>query len=458
MSPGSELIMDTSTPNVLLKNASSGIFLAPQAEVPITGYTWGLVVKYNCTPVHTLSQFTILNRRIDRTNPAYVSPETYSDASSDGSSGASRNTDIHYFYTLSDGSSISVLSGLWRGDLNIIGFAEVGLSTGFGNFVESSASWGYHRGPFEEGVSIPIYSGLDDEDVFEMVLWQTYSNAPGITRKFTEVQDDILELENEHTQPENPFHFGEDPWDGDPWDGNMKAIGVRCTSSSAAGTARVNGFTGSFSDFELQVPDGRYGVPRLGLGIPLMILQTDQNESFLNIHSLNSSAFERLANYSVNYTVVNVGYEWLKPLIVAGDLHTTGSGFYYDSLVQTSHLQRALTFTYQQYAVQLMFQGMSSIDGKWMNDWVATVVPWTFIRAANPGVPPVFILVTMLLWAFGCICLAISTVSGSGGARRLMTGSCLHSSETRGTWVWDWTLSTCCQKAGRHDEAPKAVQ
>ena len=417
---GSELIMKTSTPNVLPMDASSGIFLAPQAEVPITGHIWGLVVKYNCTPVHRLSQFTILNRRVDSTNPAYVSPETYSDASSDDSSFASVDTDIHYFYTLDDGSSISVLSQLGVNAVNIIGFAEVGLSTGFGNLVESSASWGYNRScvfcgdSFEKDVSIPTYSGLDEDDVFEMALWQTYFNVPGITGNFTEVQDDIPELENEHTQPKNPF--GENDGNAYPWNGNMKAIGVRCTSSSVTGTAKVNGFTGSFSDFERQDPysDGNIppNPPRLGLGIPLMFLQTNQDESFLNFGGLNRSAFERLANYSVNYTVVNVGYEWLKPLIVAGGLHlnlsTTAQQFdYYHTLVQASHLQRALTFAYQQYAVQLMFQGSSSIDDKWMNSGVASAVPWTFIRAANPGVPPVFILVTMLLWAFGCTCLAI---------------------------------------------------
>lgn len=39
------------------------LFLAPQTNAPFTGNVWGMVVRYNCTVVKELDNFTILNRR-----------------------------------------------------------------------------------------------------------------------------------------------------------------------------------------------------------------------------------------------------------------------------------------------------------------------------------------------------------------------------------------------------------
>jgi len=393
--------VNTSTPNALPIDAAPEVFLAPQAEGPITGRIWGLDIQYECVPIHRLDQFTILNRRFSRGNSNYVSSEAYSQG------------DIAYFYTLPDGASISVLSQL-NGPTNIIGFAEVGLSTGFGRLLEGSASWGYNRscvfcGNTETNTSVPTYAGLDEKDILEMALWQTYSNPPGSTGNFVGIQNDIPELRNEHTQPNSPYK-------GYPWDGDMKAVGVRCTSSSATGTAKINGFAGTFTNFQRQDPysDGNIppNPPRLGTGVPLMFLQTAQDENFLNYGYLNTSSFRRLANYSTNYTVVNFGYDWLRPLIHASglelDLNATAQQLdYYFNLVQTSDLQQAVTLAYRQYATQLMFQGASGLSQKWVSNEAIAAVPWSFIRPADPGVPPVFILVTMVLWAVGCAGLSI---------------------------------------------------
>jgi hypothetical protein len=49
--PGNPLDINLTTTNTLPSNASSQIFLAPQAETPVTGEAWGLVFKYSCAPV-----------------------------------------------------------------------------------------------------------------------------------------------------------------------------------------------------------------------------------------------------------------------------------------------------------------------------------------------------------------------------------------------------------------------
>lgn len=76
-------------------DASSRIFFAPQASVPVTGNIWGLLCTYRCSEVSE-DHFTILNRRINTSEPAYIQPTVY------------YNSSVDYFYTI-DGSSISVL-------------------------------------------------------------------------------------------------------------------------------------------------------------------------------------------------------------------------------------------------------------------------------------------------------------------------------------------------------------
>jgi hypothetical protein len=41
--PGSKIVVNTTTPNILPGNASEGIFLPAQANLPITGSAWGLM-------------------------------------------------------------------------------------------------------------------------------------------------------------------------------------------------------------------------------------------------------------------------------------------------------------------------------------------------------------------------------------------------------------------------------
>lgn len=178
----SSIMANVSKPNTLPSDAME-VFLTAQASVPITGSIWGLVLKYNCSEIHNLDEFTILNRRINSSNPADVRFPVYN------------ATEIAYFYTLDDGSSISVLSQLHTGLINVVAFAEVGMSTGMGSILKDTKPWGYTC----------ANSGLDQEEVFEMALWQAFWNVPGTTGNYINVQDPIPELEDQHDDPYNEF-------------------------------------------------------------------------------------------------------------------------------------------------------------------------------------------------------------------------------------------------------------
>lgn len=174
---------------------------------------------------------------------AYIQPAIYN------------TSDIVYYYTLEDGLSILVLSQLNNFPINVIGFAKVGTSTGMGGLLNNTELLGY----------ISAKLGLDQEEVFEFALWQAFWNPPGITGNFTNVQDPIPELEDQHTLSINPWGSGH------AWNGNMSAVGIRCTSSSVTGSAIVNGLAGTYTDFE-RVDPVPSNTPTFSLGVPLMFL------------------------------------------------------------------------------------------------------------------------------------------------------------------------------------------
>jgi hypothetical protein len=368
--PNSSIMANVSRPNTLPANAME-IFLTAQAPVPITGSIWGVVMNYNCSEVHKLDEFTILNRRINSSNPAYPQPGEYN------------ASDISYFYTLDDGSSISVLSQLINIAVNVIGFAEVGMSTGMLGLLNHSEPLGYTSAK----------SGLDHEEVFELALWQAFWNDPGEFENLTYigVQDPIPELQDEHYQPYNPFG------PGSAWNGNMSAIGVRCASSSVTGTATVNGLAGTYTDFEREDPKIDV-TPTLSLGVPLMFLQLEQTDEKNFLDYGYYRGFPPLGNYSVDFTVLNHWYNWIQPLFIAANadinLEQTDVNFpHYSSLIQTSELRDAFISAYQQYALQLLFYDTAGHALE--NDNVTSAVPWILLQAG--GVPPLLIVITMLI-------------------------------------------------------------
>jgi hypothetical protein len=266
------------------------------------------------------------------------------------------------------------------------------MSTGMGSILKHSEPWGY------TGAN----SGLDQEEVFEIALWQTFWNVPGTTGNYTNVQDSILELEDQHDDPYNEFGANY------TYNGNMSAIGIRCTSSSVTGTATVNGLTGTYTDFEREDPNIAL-IPTLSLGVPLMFLQLKQPDetSFLDYGYWDP--LPPIGNYSVDYTVLSNNYNWLEPLFVAAqaeiNLEDSAVNFlYYNSLIQTPQLQDAFIAAYQQYALQLMFYDTA---GKPLeNDNVTAAIPWTILQAGG-GVPPVLVVITMVIWAVGCAGLSL---------------------------------------------------
>ena len=149
----------------------------------------------------------------------------------------------HYFYNVSDSASISVLTSL-AGTWNTGLVAEIGYSAGFESLLNKKG----------RSYTPDSYHGLDDKDVIELALWQVES--PWFFDKPIP-NPTLSELAGQY-QDVNGV--------------DMFATGIRCTSSSAAGTAENNGLTGRYTNFQREDPDSMYGIPRLGPMVASILL------------------------------------------------------------------------------------------------------------------------------------------------------------------------------------------
>ncbi|KAL2194975.1 hypothetical protein P885DRAFT_62666 [Corynascus similis CBS 632.67] len=242
--PGANIGFNMTTGNDLPSSTEDPIFLAPQADVPVIGTAWGISLRYSCRPVHKISDFKILSKRLNSTIHGYLDG-TAREPGNAGSSLSEKPPD-HYIYDVPGlpNATISVLSPMTRTS-SAITVAEVGLGSGMYNLM--SPSMRSYGSPYNPG-------GLDTEELLEFALWQaqpsTYisfeeGGALSIRPAIHPPVDTIPELDGEYLI--NDINLEEYP--SREYKYLMTAIGVQCTSASSAGWAEVNGLTGTFRNF-----------------------------------------------------------------------------------------------------------------------------------------------------------------------------------------------------------------
>ncbi|GAM37848.1 hypothetical protein TCE0_033f08113 [Talaromyces pinophilus] len=399
--PGSKTVPNVSTSNDFPDDASSGIFLAPQASLPVTGNIWGLLCTYSCSEVVSEDQFTILNRRINTSDPAYIQPTVY------------YNSSVDYFYTLDDGSSISVLPAIdptafGGSELPLtIGFAEIGISTGLGSIMVNTSLYTYT--PFQNGSLVfDSRNGLDSQEVLEIIVWQGLVNG-------TKIQNPIPGLDNE-------------PLRGIPADSDdqlnvtMQAIGIRCVSSSVTGLAEINGLASTFINFTTEFAvsndgesfDTPYGdLLRLSFGVPLMVGQLDSDfTDEITDGGVYPEDLLPFGNSSINYTIFNNNLDWMSLLYEAANIarspHINPLGLSsYMALMQSTDLKTAILNAYKQYAYSLMYYKADAPGDLWPTNNLTAAIPSSLIQS-DGGVPPLVVVVLMMIWAVSCTALSIT--------------------------------------------------
>ncbi|KAI1865839.1 uncharacterized protein JN550_008097 [Neoarthrinium moseri] len=374
-----------SLPNTLPNDTGvADLFLAPQALHPIDGSSWGLRFGYNCTVVTKLADFTILNHRQNR----------------NGSSGVGSST-----YTVNEGNAIIRVWNETDTSVrvhfanNIQAVAEIGWDEANKNQQQTrsapAASECYNPIPLSRDESIP-YPGLAQPQVLEFALWQNLTstnfdveNPPTIDQSLPNTIPELFGARHTYDQ------------DGAETQNPMAAIGVRCTSVSEVGTARVDGRLSTFAEFHRSdsTPKGTSGLrcaERLSLGVPNLLFANALASS--SPSEWLSPSYSSVGKYQQEYTQQD--YMWVGNKI---NLQS--------SYLQAEELKRSLIRAYSLYALALVYNsgvGYISGNGTYVSDSFVNVDAVTYVEDTilMPGVvPPVVIAALLTFWASGSLIL-----------------------------------------------------
>jgi len=404
-------VFNISGGNTLPSSAEKPIFLAPQAELPVHGEkVWGLVFKYRCEVVTELARFELLSRRINSSAESSYLYGPKEGAWNDPKLSKFRYPPPHAFYRIADHpkATISVLSLTSEGAV-----LEIALSQG----IEAlrSAERGYTTGSWW------------DEDVLEAVLWQDsrkwlFEESIGRTNAISDLDGEYFLRERVGGTPNTPL-----------W-----AYGVQCKSSSAVGTATLDGFSGTFRDFQPRkmplyraVEGGSATVtqslPRLGNAVPAMFLpgfdaEINETLQYERYRRLLAEEDEPISTNFTYFEVPNPGgvlsdllLEWEDTLREAAGLREerafTTDPFTIRALwpLAASDLQTVLEAAYRANALALMYHDRAAFGSSWFHEWLTPAEPWTQLVPVevSKGVPVVLVLVMLVFWALGCMILGI---------------------------------------------------
>ncbi|OJD15252.1 hypothetical protein AJ78_04474 [Emergomyces pasteurianus Ep9510] len=225
-------------PNTLPSNVSENnleFFLAPQANVPISGNVWGLLIRYNCSIVKSFSEFKILTQR----------PAVNTTNKPDG-----------WAINLKLNSAGDDIMSTMNRDGNLALYSEVG----------SNSSGVYS----ETGWAAPEVK----PSIFEYALWQAHRD-PGFSLQTevnfsTTTDSPMAEVSNLYFQVENGTIYYNESFFGARLDENgtissepvytpisvlhvAPPIGVRCIRDSKLGYADID-LQGSFHSFTERSP------------------------------------------------------------------------------------------------------------------------------------------------------------------------------------------------------------
>ncbi|KAK2807014.1 hypothetical protein FQN50_005588 [Emmonsiellopsis sp. PD_5] len=216
------------------------MFLTSQTAVPVSGVTWGLVIKYNCTSVDELEDFTILNQFYESGN--HTVPEDLGDDMGRPISQRqlNDNSDIiikdHRPPLISNFESIAEIGMSWAPLESLSPFYSSNMGRNTTTLREESIIeyllYQSLMGPEFEGVTYEVdMTGNNAAAQMDMGVDIPIPNIAGIHRTL------------HHPGPSKNVTSD---YEGEP----MKvAVGVRCTSSSEAGLAFVDGRTSTFTGF-----------------------------------------------------------------------------------------------------------------------------------------------------------------------------------------------------------------
>ncbi|KEY73254.1 hypothetical protein S7711_11532 [Stachybotrys chartarum IBT 7711] len=387
-------------PNTLpLTPSFSDMFLAPQADKPVSGRAWGLWAQYNCSIVRAASELTILGEK-----PVSMFSSTERDLET-GRTTVQLRTPSGYEIHASNSSTHPQSVNLWS-------YSEMGMSvpstytrtynsTGqIGVTVNISQStvleyvlWqirfrGYYDGdtippfnstlgPVIEGMGSPFYrSGngtlLSNDSFFEIRQGDIFSledpfQPPRLDANVTDLRDYF-----DPTQLTEYEVGGGNVNNAEPVLDVAAPIGVRCVASSDVGEATLDGVMSTFTDFKHVDPISVTGGVQVVFG----------TAAWATLGRTRFSDFYR-ASHSPR------------------ELHH-GSLWTWQGYVNSEALLRTSMLAYGLNAIDIMYQFASGFEGAWVDRTLTASRDGRILSIASliPGHGlGYFVLVLFCLWS-----------------------------------------------------------
>ena len=225
-------------PNMLpLDESIPDLFLAPQANNPVSGEAWGLRVKYDCTSVQSASQFTILGENpasvnsISQWNSTTYDVKAYFEIGTSSPTPRPRYDGDHPDYEAEEGNTSQV-------------FEYVSWQYRTDTFGEHSLPFNAAVGRPVEGMGSPIIKSDDNSYIVNSTFF-----AP------RETVIDGVSHRNRRTDASERMDFDRIVNVNNSLLDVAPPIGVRCVVSSGLGTAVLDGVTSTFRDFRRSDPE-----------------------------------------------------------------------------------------------------------------------------------------------------------------------------------------------------------
>jgi hypothetical protein len=406
-------------PNILpLADSVPDMFLAPQADVPVSGKAWGLRVKYECSIVRNASEFTILSEKPDSIFSRAASstmvnggsvpvvtlqtPSGYSIRISNSSSTPDSGTNMWSYSEM--GTSFPTYDSTTYEVENDTTSKALPLDEISKSMVLEYALWQLHfhgyydepnvpvpfnttLGPAVEGMGSPFFISenktLLSNTAFYKIGQGKNFTPPDNNRYGIDLDASVTDL-RDYFDPTTITDYKLEKFP-QPIIEVAAPVGVRCVVSSGAGTATLDGITSTFRDFS------RVGV------------ETDTQG-----HS--GGVFGQMAQEILTGTQFTDFYR-------AG--HLPGSLLYgsdmwrYQSYISSTALLQSVLLAYGTDALQLMYGVTSGFEAKWLHTGLTSSKSGRILVVASiiPGQwLGYFVLALLCIWSV--LSLALGLVYG----------------------------------------------
>jgi len=357
------------------------IFITAQAERPIEGRSWGILLEYNCKIIEQVSDFQIL--RLNRSAQFHYTPSV---GRGDGDN--PYRGQVHM-------DRRNQTSGKWSANMNAVIVTGVELWPDFDIQTWQSTSNFTRQCYFKEhSNSTADYPGLDPHrhEVFEIAVWQElqaksdFLERLGVSLNYnTSIDHNITDFFGKYDTRQFLASSREEIARLTPRP--MTAIGVQCNASSNVGSADIDGVRSSYSNFrrtDTPVPKGwDRCAPRFGAKVPLSIIYSGDFDADWFVSILESGGAPA-PEYGAQNQVQKNG---------------SNTVFYYSAqlgYLQAEHLRRSMLRVYASFAEQLMYSG-GQAHITFTNDNATAFESGQII---TPGVMPAIVPVTLFcIWA-----------------------------------------------------------